>query len=122
MKKVLIVEDDKFLLSAYRVKLTKAGFEIKIATDGEEALKILREDKPDVILLDLVMPRKDGFAVLEELKTNPVWKSIPVIVLSNLSQKEDLEKAKALGAKDYLIKSDLSLKDLVEKINTLIGT
>ncbi len=116
MTKILVAEDDKFLGSAYRAKLTKTGFEVQIATDGEEALVMLQSFTPDIILLDLVMPRKDGFATLEALKKDDKLKAIPVIVASNLGQKEDLDKAKALGAVDYVIKSDLSLDALISKI------
>jgi CheY-like chemotaxis protein len=116
MTKILVAEDDKFLDSAYRAKLTKTGFEVQIATDGEEALKILETFTPDIILLDLVMPKKDGFTTLEELKKSDTLKNIPVIVASNLGQKEDLDKATALGAVDYVIKSDLSLDALITKI------
>lgn len=113
--KILIAEDDKFLASAYKVKLTKAGFEVQIAVNGEEALEILEEFTPDVILLDLIMPVKDGFTTLSELKANDKYKSIPVIVASNLGQQEDVEKAKKLGAEDYVVKSNLELNDLVKK-------
>lgn len=120
MKKILVVEDDKFLANAYRVKLTKAGFETKITTDGDEALASLATFSPDLILLDIVMPKKDGFLTLQELKNKDSWKSIPVILASNLGQKEDIEKGKALGADDFVIKSDLSLNQLIEKINYLL--
>jgi two-component system, OmpR family, alkaline phosphatase synthesis response regulator PhoP len=116
MTKILVVEDDKFLDSAYRAKLTKTGFEVRIATDGNEALRTLQSFTPDIILLDLVMPGKDGFATLEEIKKSDKLKHIPVIVASNLGQKEDLDKALALGAVDYIIKSDLSLDALISKI------
>jgi CheY-like chemotaxis protein len=114
--KILVAEDDKFLGSAYRAKLTKSGFEVQIVTDGEEALAALKTFQPDIILLDLVMPKKDGFATLQELKASEDYKKIPVIVASNLGQKEDLDKAKAMGAVDYVIKSDLSLDALIGKI------
>ena len=120
MKKVLIAEDDKFLASALRVKLTKSGFEVRNAYDGEEALKIAKEFSPDLILLDLVMPVKDGFGVLESLKNDINLKKIPVIITSNLGQKEDVDRGMALGAKDYVVKSDLSLDDLIKKITTLL--
>ena len=122
MKKILVAEDDKFLANAYRVKLTKANYDIKLASDGEELLSIIDEFQPDLILLDLVMPRKDGFAVLTELRQNPKWAKVPIIVASNLGQKEDVEKAVKLGATDYVVKSDLSMKDLVIKISSLVGT
>lgn len=117
MAKILVAEDDKFLVMAYRAKLTKSGFEVTIATDGEEALLALQTFIPDLILLDLVMPKKDGFATLEEIKKQDKLKNIPVIVASNLGQKEDLDKAMALGAVDYIIKSDLSMDELLAKIN-----
>jgi DNA-binding response OmpR family regulator len=120
MKIILVAEDDKFLANAYRVKLTKAGFEPHIARDGQEAIDALQSLKPDLILLDLVMPVKDGFATLEEIKKNDATKSLPVIVASNLGQKEDIERAQKLGATDFIIKSDLSLDALVTKIHTIL--
>lgn len=120
MKKILVVEDDNFLASAYRVKLTKAGFEVKNALDGEEAIDILQSYTPDLILLDIVMPRKDGFATLSEIKANDKWKNIPVILASNLGQKEDIDKGMRLGATEFFIKTDFSLNNLIEKINTII--
>src|SRR5437867_1207790 len=107
MKKILVVDDDKFLGNAYRAKLTKAGYEIQLAKDGEEALDALKTFMPDLIILDLVMPVKDGFTTLEELKKNDQYKTIPVIVASNLGQKEDFDRAMKLGAVDFIIKSDL---------------
>ncbi len=120
MAKILVAEDDRFLATAYRAKLTKVGFEVTVATDGEEVLAALPQIVPDIILLDLVMPRKDGFATLEEIKRQDDFKDVPVIVASNLGQKEDLDKAKALGAADYVVKSDLSMDALVQKINALL--
>jgi DNA-binding response OmpR family regulator len=113
MGKVLVVEDDRFLASAYRAKLTKSGFEVQVAGDGEEGLEMLKTFTPDIILLDLVMPRRDGFATLPEIRK--LLKDVPVIVTSNLGQKEDLDKT------DYLIKSDLSMDALVTKINNAIN-
>lgn len=121
MKKVLVVEDDTFLSNAYRVKLTKAGFDVKNALDGQEAIDLLASYTPDIILLDIVMPRKDGFATLEEIKTNDKWKNIPVILASNLGQKEDKEKGMRLGAAEFFIKTDFSLNVLIEKINSLLS-
>lgn len=120
MTKVLVVEDDRFLTSAYKAKLVRSGFEVRIASDGEEALEELKSFLPDIILLDLVMPRKDGFTTLAEIKSQEQLKSIPVIVASNLGQKEDLDRALSLGANDYIIKSDLSMDSLVAKINEFV--
>ena len=121
MPVILIVEDDTFLSSTYRLKFTKVGFTVYIAMDGQEAINILQNVRPDVILLDLVMPVKDGFTVLSEVKANDQYKTIPVIVTSNLSQKEDIDKAKELGAADFIIKSDVSLDDLVKKVQNLLA-
>ena len=115
-KKVLIVEDDQFLANAYRVKLTKQGFEIQLAGNGIEALEILKSFMPDVIITDLVMPEMDGFAFLEALRSDPTISGIPVVVSSSLGQTEDLDRIWNLGAADYLVKSDLSLNDLIDKI------
>lgn len=120
MKKILIAEDDTYLSNAYRVKLTKEGFDVKLAFDGSEAINLLDTFTPDIILLDLVMPKKDGFATLAEIKANPKLKSIPVVIASNLGQKEDIDKAMRLGASDFIVKSDMSLKDIIAKINTIV--
>ncbi len=119
--KILVAEDDKFLSNAYRVKLTKAGFDVKVVGDGQEALNILQTFIPDIILLDLVMPVKDGFATLEAIKADERLRTIPVIVASNLGQKEDSDKAFGLGAKGFIVKSDLSLDTLIQKIHSLVG-
>ncbi len=120
MSKILIVEDDKFLANAHRVKLAKAGFETVIAYDGAAAIDALKTFTPDLILLDLIIPVKDGFAVLTEIKQNEKFKSTPVIVTSNLSQKEDVDRAMQLGAVDYMVKSNIDLNDLIKKIGKYI--
>lgn len=118
--KILVVEDDNFLVSAYRAKLTKAGFIVEIATDGEEALAKLPAFQPDIVVLDVVMPRKDGFATLEEIKRQDAFKSIPVIIATNLGQKDEMERAHQLGAADFITKSNLSMSELVDKINSFL--
>lgn len=115
-KIVLIVEDDKFLANAYRVKCQSEDFEGIIAENGNKALKILEETIPNVILLDLIMPSMDGFELLEKIKDIPKLKKIPVLVASNLGQEEDIQKAKSLGADDYVVKSDTPLEEILEKI------
>ena len=117
MKKILIAEDDKFLANAYRLKLSKLGFDVRLATDGQEALNILKDFIPDLMILDLVMPNKDGFAVLEEVKSRPDTKSVPVIIASNLGQKEDIDRGLKLGAADYIVKADVAISEIVDKIN-----
>lgn len=121
MAKILVVEDDQFLILAYRSHLGKAGFEVNVARDGEEAMVTLRSYRPDVILLDLVMPRVDGFQLLEQIKKNTALASIPVIVASNLGERTDIDRANELGASEYIVKTDLSMEDLVGKINTLLA-
>ena len=113
---IFLGEDDKFISRAYQDGFKRAGFNVVSAYDGAEVLKMLSENKPDIILLDLIMPIKNGFEVLGEIKMNSSLKKIPVIVLSNLGQDSDIERAKGLGAKDYLIKSNYSMKEVVEKV------
>lgn len=119
--KILVVEDDSFLVTAYKAKLTKEGFEVLIATDGQEALDILAKDKPELILMDLVMPRMDGFTALAEIRKREDLKGIPIIVTSNLGQQEDIKRAKELGATDFVTKSDMSLTDLVAKLQGILN-
>lgn len=118
MKKILVAEDDKYLADAYKLKLTKAGFDVLMASDGHETLEALKTFTPDLIILDMVMPVKDGFTTLEDLKKSEEWKDIPVIIASNLGQREDMMQ---LGAEDFVVKSDLKLEDLITKINTILA-
>lgn len=118
--KILIAEDDKFIANAYRVKLTKEGYDIRLAYDGEEASTILETFTPDIILLDLVMPVKDGFTLLGEIRGNPKWKETPILVTSNLGQKEDLDRAMGLGANGFVVKTDMTMEELVIKIRSYI--
>lgn len=120
MSKILVAEDDKFLANAYRVKLTKEGFETMIVSNGEEVLQALGNFSPDIILLDLMMPKIDGFIVLQILRTTDKWKNVPVIITSNLGQKEDIEKGMKMGATDYIIKSDTAIGDILTKIRTYV--
>lgn len=121
-KKLLIVEDDRFLANAYKLKLEQSGHEVMIAGNGQEAIDFLSKFSPDLILLDLVMPIKDGFTTLEELKKSSDWKTIPVVVLSSLSQKEDIDRAMGLGAMGYITKDHLSLEDLLARIELFINS
>jgi DNA-binding response OmpR family regulator len=116
-QKILLADDDRFISQAYQEGLTRAGFEVIPVSNGEDAMKKVKEDAPDLILLDLVMPSKDGFEVLTELQEDEVLKKIPVLILSNLGQDSAVEKGKKMGALDYLIKSNWSMKQVVEKIN-----
>lgn len=113
-RKVFIVEDDKFLMDAYKEKLVRQGYEIDTALDGEEALKKIPEFQPDLIILDLVLPKQDGLQVLEKLKSNPSTSQFPVVIASNLDRRDAKERANELGCVDYLTKSDISLEKLIE--------
>tara|TARA_B100000745_G_C19864886_1_gene288007 strand:+ start:110 stop:475 length:366 start_codon:yes stop_codon:yes gene_type:complete len=116
MKKVLVAEDDEALGSILKIKLKDAGYEMILAVDGQEAIEKVSTEKPDLILLDLLMPKKDGYQVLQELKASADWKNIPVLVTSNLSRPIEIDRIKQLGALDYVIKSNESLDQLVNKI------
>lgn len=119
--KVLVVEDDAFLIKAYLAKLQNTGFEVHASSDGEEAMAALATFKPDIILLDLVMPRKDGFETLKEIRALAEFKTVPIFVASNIGQKEELDRALSMGATATLLKSDLSMSDLVDKIHQAVG-
>jgi CheY-like chemotaxis protein len=114
--KILIAEDDKFLANAYRLKFTKLGWDAKIVSDGKEVVEYLNTQTPDILLLDLIMPNMDGFEVLEKIKHIGKMGLFPIIVASNLGQKEDIERALELGAVDFLVKSEISIDALVQKI------
>jgi DNA-binding response OmpR family regulator len=120
-KTIMLVEDDKFIVDIYETKLSHSGFNVIVANNGKEAVDLLAENTPDLMLLDLVMPYMDGFDVLKEMHDSPEWSKIPVILLTNLSQKEDIEKGMQLGAKDFLIKSHFTPSEVLKKIEALIG-
>lgn len=120
MSKILVVEDDRLLSEAYKNKLSGEGFEIRLAHSGQEALKEYLNFLPDVVVLDIKMPGSDGFFFLESLKADPSLKKVPIIAVSNSGDKSDIERAMALGATDYVLKSNLSMKGLIEKINELL--
>jgi len=120
-KYVLVAEDDKFYGNVYKTKLAKEGYDVAVAADGVTALKLARERKPNLILLDLVMPIKDGFETLKELKADSSLKDVKVIVLSNLGQDEDIKKAKALGAVDYVVKANVSIQQMMDMIKKYLG-
>lgn len=117
MKKVLIAEDDIQLHHIYKIKMKAAGFDIRIVKNGEEVMAILSEFKPDVIVLDLLMPKKDGYQTLEEIKKDPKFKNIPILVTSNLSRPFEIDRVQQMGATDYIVKSNISLEELIARIN-----
>ncbi|RJQ34675.1 response regulator [Candidatus Parcubacteria bacterium] len=117
VKKILVVEDEKPMAKALVLKLNHAGFEATMANNGEEALEILQKEQFDLMLLDLIMPRMDGFSVLEKIKEKGI--KVKIVVTSNLGQEEDFARAKDLGAGDYFVKSDTSLSEIVEYVSQL---
>ena len=119
VQKILIAEDEKPMAKALEIKLNKAGFETTVVFDGVSALNELKANKYDLLLLDLMMPNKDGFSVLNDITENKI--KVPVIVSTNLNQKEDIDKAMSLGAKDYFVKSDTTIAEVVEHIKKVLG-
>lgn len=119
-KTILVAEDEQDFVKVYQLKLSQEGFNIIVAHNGEEAVNLAKANKPDLILLDLIMPVKDGFQVLKELKSDEKLKHIKVVVFSNLGQEDDEVKAKALGASDYFIKSNISIYEMVEKVKSFL--
>lgn len=118
---VLLVEDDGFLASIYAQKLELEGYDVSLASNGEDGLRLALKDKPAIILLDLIMPKMDGFQVLEQLKKEQSTKNIPVLILSNLGQKEDIERCLGLGANGYVIKAHTLPHEAIEKVREIIG-
>jgi len=119
-KKVLIIEDDRFLVKAYQIKFTSAGFNIISATDGATGLDLARKELPSLVILDLMLPKMNGFEFLKAIKADEKTKHIPVITISVLGQSADYEKAISLGAEDYFIKTDHTIEEIVEKVKSYI--
>lgn len=120
-KSILLAEDDKFLRRAAETKLKQAGFDVRVAVDGEEALVQAREQPPDLMLLDLLMPKRDGLSVLKALKADTATAGIRVVIISNSSKDLEMQNASDLGAVDYWIKSNLSLQELCDRVQRLLG-
>jgi len=121
MVNVLLVEDDAFLANIYKTKFEMEGFKVRVAENGEIGLKDAKKKVPDIILLDILLPKMDGFTVLEHLKEDDELKSVPVILLTNLGQKDDVEKGLALGAADYLIKAHFKPSETVDKVKKVLA-
>ncbi len=118
--KILIVEDEEVLSKVLQEKLEKDGDEVALAADGEEAVTRAKSFSPDVIVLDLLLPKRSGFEVLQILKADQALKAIPVIVVSNLGEDEDIKRALALGAADYYVKSEHPINEIIEKIKNIL--
>jgi DNA-binding response OmpR family regulator len=120
MKNILVIEDDDFFRELVRKKLLSEGFGVSDAVDGESGIKKMKEKKPDLVLLDLLLPNIDGFEVLSQAKSDSVLSSVPIIILSNLGQQEDIERALKLGASDFFIKSQSDIDQVTKKISGLL--
>lgn len=121
MKTILFVEDESTIQRAFGDILKQAGFKMLSALDGEIGLRLALKENPDLILLDLILPKFDGFEVLKKLKENPATKKIPVIILTNLEAMEDVDRALELGATTYLVKTQYTLKEVIEKVKKALG-
>lgn len=121
MAKLLIIEDDAVLRKALGEYLATEGFELVYAEDGEIGADLVKSEKPDLILLDIILPKKDGYQVLQEAKADPQTKHIPIVLLTNLGSISDVEKALEMGATTYLVKADYKLEEVTEKVKEILG-
>ena len=120
-KKILIIEDEEIIYSLLQKKLTEENYDASVARDGVEGMEKMRAVKPDLVLLDIIMPRKGGFEVMEEMQADENLKDIPIVVISNSGQPVELDRAKELGAKDWLIKTEFDPQEILEKVKKQIG-
>lgn len=118
---IVLADDESFITTAYKEGFERAGFVVHVTDNGEDAVKMTKELKPDIVCLDLIMPKMNGFEALKAIKADPSLKDIPVAILSNLSQGTDEKEAKELGADDFVVKSDHSLIQVIERLNKLLG-
>lgn len=120
-KKILLIEDEEIMINLLQRKLIKEGYDVSLARDGEEGLKRLREINPDIVLLDIIMPKMGGFEVMEEIARDEELKKIPIMVISNSGQPVELDRAQKLGARDWLIKTEFDPQEVADKVIKLIG-
>lgn len=120
-KKILLIEDEELIITLLQRKLEKEGYKVFVARDGVEGMEKVRKETPDIVLLDIVMPRMGGLEVLEELRRDKKLRSIPVIVISNSGQPVELDRAKKLGARDWLIKTEFDPKEVISKVKNQLG-
>ncbi len=121
MAKILIVEDDPLINKMYSEKLTRDGYEVSVAQNGQEGLDKMKENRPDLIILDIMMPKLSGVEVISEMRKDVNLEKIPIIVLSNLTDGPDIEKAKKMGVTEYLVKSDLDPEDVSNTVKKYLG-
>lgn len=120
-KKILLIEDEQLMIDLLERKLIQEGYEVAVAKNGVEGLEKMKEEKPDLVLLDIVMPKMGGFEVMEEMNKDAGLKQIPAIVISNSGQPVELDRAKRLGAKDWLIKTEFDPQEVIDKVIKQIG-
>ncbi len=119
---IFIVEDDPFLLSVYQTKFAKEGYEVWFAADGQQALEFLKGPRPNLVMLDIMLPWVNGFDVLQAMRANAQWKNVPVIILTNLSNEHDVQRGKQLGAADYIIKANSKISDIIARVKQIVAT
>jgi len=119
-KKILLVEDDPFLSEIYVIKFQEAGFEISLATDGSDGLEKIKHEQPDLVLLDIVMPNVDGLELLRTIKDDEATRNIPIVILSNLGEQEDIDRGLALGAELYIVKAHYTPTEVVAKVKSIL--
>ncbi len=120
MSKILIVEDDQFYRKIYQKKFEIAGYEVEVGVNGEEGLALMKSFQPDLVFMDLMMPKMDGFAAIEKAKADDTIKNIPIVVLTNLSTSDDAEKVKGKGALDIIVKSNVEPQEVVDKAKEIL--
>ena len=120
MKTILLIEDDPFLIDIYTTKLKEAGFSVEVATDGNEGLRKIAEKIPDLVVLDIVLPQIDGWEILKKIKEDPKLNPTPVVILSNLGQRGEVEKGLKMGATKYLIKAHYTPSEVIEEIKKIL--
>lgn len=120
-KKILLIEDEELIITLLQRKLEKEGYQVSVGRDGVEGMEKMKEDKPDLVLLDIVMPRMGGFEVMQEMRGEKGLKDIPIIIISNSGQPVELDRAKMMGARDWLIKTEFDPKEVLTKVKKQIG-
>ncbi|HNW09583.1 MAG TPA: response regulator [bacterium] len=119
-KKILLVEDDPMIVEMYKMRFEEEGFEVLVTDRGSEALEIASQQRPVAVLLDVILPEIDGFSILQNLKSSPDTRDIPVMLLTNLGQESDQEKGRQLGVADYFVKSQHTPADIIQRVNSII--
>jgi DNA-binding response OmpR family regulator len=120
-KTILLVEDEPLLANLLKQRLEKENFKVLHASDGEEGLKVLKTSQPDLILLDIILPKISGFELMERLRSDPAFGKSPIVIISNLGQESDVEKGKVLGAIGYFVKAKMSIEDLVKRVKSFLN-